>query len=230
MKVCIIPARGNSKRISKKNIKNFCGKPIIEWSISEAIKSKCFDKIIVSTDNQEISKISKNNGAEVPFIRPKEISDDFTGTIPVIQHAIKWINNNYKKVDFACCLYATAPFIEAHYLQLGFKKLITQKASFAISVTSFPSPIQRALKLNVNNNIEMLNPKNFNKRSQDLEEYFHDAGQFYWGGASSWLNAESIFNNKTIPIIIPRYKVQDIDTLEDWSQAERLFKSLNKNT
>ncbi len=230
MKLCIIPARGGSKRIANKNIKNFCGKPIIAWSISAAIKSNIFDKIVVSTDNHEIAEISKRYGAEVPFTRPKSISDDFTGTIPVIQHGIKWINSNYQKVDYVCCIYATAALIEHNYIQLGFKRLIEQKASFAIAVTNFPYPIQRSLKLNKNQNIEMMNPKNFKKRSQDLEDFFHDAGQFYWGKASSWLNTESIFNENSIPIFLPRYKAQDIDTLEDWEQAEILFKSLKKIT
>ncbi len=228
MKLCIIPARGGSKRIVNKNIKSFCGKPIIAWSILAAIRSNIFDKIIVSTDNKEIAEISKKHGAEVPFTRPKSISDDFTGTIPVIQHGIKWINNNYKKVDYVCCLYATAPLVEHHYIQLGYKSLIEQKASFAISVTSFPYPIQRSLKLNKNKNIEMINPEYFNKRSQDFEDFFHDAGQFYWGKASSWLNSESIFSKNSIPIFLPRFKVQDIDTLEDWEHAEIIFKSLKR--
>lgn len=227
MRLCVIPARGGSKRIPRKNMKIFCGKPIIAWSIEAAIKSKCFDKIIVSTDNQEISDISCKYGAEVPFLRPKDLSDDFTGTTPVVKHAIEWINKNGKyKVDFACCIYATAPFIEAHYIKEGYEKLIRKNAQYSISVTSYSFPIQRAIKIIDDEKIIMIYPENFNKRSQDLEETFHDAGQFCWGKSSAWLKEKVSFAEHTVPVIIPRYKVQDIDNKEDWEKAVIMFKSL----
>ncbi len=223
MNICIIPARGGSKRIPRKNIKNFCGKPIISWSIEAALNCKCFSRVIVSTDDDEIAEISKRYGAEVPFKRSESLSDDYTGTLAVIKNAINWLEENNEKVDFICCLYPTAPFIEVNYLEEGFKKLIENNASYSISVTSFSYPIQRAFKLTKNERLKMFFPENMNKRSQDLEKSFHDAGQFYWGKRAAWLKEEGILDQNTVPIYIPRYKVQDIDNEEDWIQAERIF-------
>ncbi len=223
MNICIIPARGGSKRIPRKNIKNFCGKPIISWSIDAALNCKCFSRVIVSTDDDEIAEISKRYGAEVPFKRSESLSDDYTGTLAVIKNAINWLEENNEKVDFICCLYPTAPFIEVNYLEEGFKKLIENNASYSISVTSFSYPIQRAFKLTKNERLKMFFPENMNKRSQDLEKSFHDAGQFYWGKRAAWLKEEGILDQNTVPIYIPRYKVQDIDNEEDWIQAERIF-------
>ncbi len=227
MKLCIIPARGGSKRIPKKNIRLFCGKPIIEWSIKAALESKCFDKVIVSTDDQEIAKICTQKGAEVPFIRPKSLSDDYTATAPVINHAIEFMNKKFGDIEYVCCLYATAPFVESIYIKKGLNKLINHNANFSFSVTSFPFPIQRAIKLNSENMSEMFYPENFNKRSQDLEDAFHDAGQFYWGKTSAWLENKRMFDDNSIPIIIPRYKAQDIDNEEDWIRAELMFRSIH---
>ena len=181
MNICIIPARGGSKRIPRKNIKNFCGQPIISWSIETALNCKFFSRVIVSTDDKEIAKISQRYGAEVPFMRSESLSDDYTGTVPVIKNAINLLEMNNEKVNFVCCLYPTAPFIEVSYLEEGLNKLIENNASYSISMTSFPYPIQRSFKLTKNNRIEMFFPENINKRSQDLEQCFHDAGQFYWG-------------------------------------------------
>ena len=229
MKLCIIPARGGSKRIPKKNIRLFCGKPIIQWSIEAAFESKCFDKVIVSTDSEEIADISKRIGAEVPFIRPKSLSDDYTPTAPVINHAIEFIKNKHVNIEYVCCIYATAPFVEAAYVKDGLKKIIDTKANFSFSVTSFPFPIQRAIKLTKDNKSQMFFPENMNKRSQDLEDAFHDAGQFYWGKSSAWLEGKSMFDDNSIPIIIPRFKVQDIDNEEDWQRAELMFKAIKNN-
>ena len=228
MKLCVIPARGGSKRIPKKNIKMFCGKPIIQWSIEAALESNCFDRVIVSTDSEEISIISKALGAEVPFIRPSNLSDDFTATAPVINHAIQYMSQNFQSVELACCIYATAPFIEANYIQDGLRKIIENEANFSFSVTTFPFPIQRAIKLNKENKSEMFFPENLNKRSQDLEDSYHDAGQFYWGKSSAWLEGKRMFEDNSIPIIIPRHKVQDIDNEEDWIRAEIMFKAIQQ--
>ena len=228
MKLCVIPARGGSKRIPKKNIKIFCGKPIIQWSIEAALESNCFDRVIVSTDSEEISTISKALGAEVPFIRPSNLSDDFTATAPVINHAIQYMSQNFQSVELACCIYATAPFIEANYIQDGLRKIIENEANFSFSVTTFPFPIQRAIKLNKENKSEMFFPENLNKRSQDLEDSYHDAGQFYWGKSSAWLEGKRMFEDNSIPIIIPRHKVQDIDNEEDWIRAEIMFKAIQQ--
>ena len=223
MNICIIPARGGSKRIPRKNIKNFCGQPIISWSIETALNCKFFSRVIVSTDDKEIAKISQRYGAEVPFMRSESLSDDYTGTVPVIKNAINLLEMNNEKVNFVCCLYPTAPFIEVSYLEEGLNKLIENNASYSISMTSFSYPIQRSFKLTKDNRIKMFFPENLNKRSQDLEQCFHDAGQFYWGKRSAWLEEEKILDQKTVPIYIPRYKVQDIDNEEDWIQAERIF-------
>jgi pseudaminic acid cytidylyltransferase len=225
MNIAIIPARGGSKRIPKKNIKDFFGKPIIAYSIEVALKSELFDKVIVSTDDKKIAQIAKEYGAEVPFLRPKEISDDFTGTNDVVKHTINWFLEQNVKIDYACCIYATAPFVQIEYLKQGFDKLIKSTKSFAFSVTSFAFPIQRAIKIN-NDEVTMFYPKNFMTRSQDLEEAYHDAGQFYWGTSQAFLEDEIMFSEKSIPIILPRHLVQDIDTLEDWQRAELMFKAL----
>ena len=174
--------------------------------------------------------MSKKNGAEIPFIRPKELSDDFTGTIPVVKHAINWLNKNFANVENVCCIYATAPFVEKKYLLEGFEELKKKDVAYTFSVTSFPFPIQRAIRITENNRTEMIYPENFNKRSQDFEEIYHDAGQFYWGKSSAWLEDKVFFANHSIPIKIPRYKVQDIDNEEDWIRAENLFNLIkNKN-
>jgi len=229
MNIAIIPARGGSKRIPRKNIKDFCGMPMIAWSIQAAIESKCFDKIIVSTDDGEIAKVARSYGADTPFVRPPELSHDHAGTTPVIAHAIDWINNSERKVDSACCIYATAPFVLATDLQHGLNLLKKSNADFAISVTSFPFPIQRAIRITPENRIQMFQSNNFNKRSQDLENAWHDAGQFCWGKAESWIELKPVFNSNSVPIILPRYRVQDIDTPEDWQRAEYLQKILKMN-
>lgn len=228
MKVAIIPARGGSKRIPRKNIKEFFGKPMIAWTIDAALKSNCFDRVIVSTDDQEIANIAKDCGAEVPFIRPAELSDDHAGTIPVIKQAIQWLNKYSQPPSLVCCLYATAPFIRPSDIIKGLEQLEQSKASYAFAITSYAFPIQRAIKITDTENIEMFIPEHFQTRSQDLEEAYHDAGQFYWGTATAWLSEEVIFGPNSTPVILPRYRVQDIDTPEDWDRAEWLFKAMQK--
>ena len=226
MKLAIIPARGGSKRIPRKNIKPFCGKPMIAWSIEAALESGCFDRIIVSTDDEEIAEVARQYGAEVPFLRPLELSDDHTGTIPVIRHAIETINSQGRAVEQACCLYATAPFIQAEDLRRGLEILQGSGGDYAFSVTSYAFPIQRAIRLTPEGRVEMFNPEHFNTRSQDLEEAYHDAGQFYWGRADAWLQGKMIFSPASLPVMLPRHRVQDIDTPEDWVRAEWLFKAM----
>lgn len=226
MNVAIIPARGGSKRIPRKNIKEFCGKPMIAWSIEAARKSGVFDRIIVSTDDDEIADVARQYGAEVPFMRPAELSNDFAGTIPVIRHATDWLINKGCKVDFVCCIYATAPFIRAEDIAQGLRKLNEKNGDYAFTVTSFPYPVQRALKVNEQQRISMFSPEMFNVRSQDLEEAWHDAGQFYWGTSLAWLNEKPIFSADSYSIELPRELVQDIDTPEDWRVAEWLFKAM----
>lgn len=223
--VALIPARGGSKRIPHKNIKLFCGKPMIAWSIEAALQSQCFDRVIVSTDDQHIAQIAQKWGAEVPFTRPSALADDYTGTMPVVAHAIEWLKVQGFTPDFVCCLYATAPFVTPADLIFGYHQLADSHADYAFSVTSYPFPIQRAIRVTNQNRVEMFQPENFSLRSQDLEEAYHDAGQFYWGRADAWLNETPIFSERAIPLKLPRHRVQDIDTLEDWVRAEWLFKA-----
>jgi N-acylneuraminate cytidylyltransferase len=225
MKLCIIPARGGSKRIPRKNIRLFAGKPIIAYSIETALNSNLFDQVIVSTDDEEIAAVARKYGAETPFIRPAELSDDHTGTNDVIRHAISWYQQQNVDCDFVCCIYATAPFLGPEYLKQGLDRLIASKRSFAFSVTSYAFPIQRALRVVASEYLEAIWPENNTVRSQDLEEAFHDAGQFYWGRSSAFLNNEILYSPVSVPVVLPRHLVQDIDTLEDWQRAELMYKA-----
>ncbi len=225
--VAVIPARGGSKRIPRKNIKNFHGKPLIAYSIEVALNSKLFNKVVVSTDDEEIASIAKSYGADVPFIRPKELSDDFTGTEDVVNHTLAYLKDKGEIFDYACTIYATAPLLQEKYLIEGFEKLKNSTAVHAFSVTSMPFPIQRTFKIDENERCEMFTPEYYMTRSQDLEEAYQDAGQFYW----TKLNEESseiIFGKDSIPIVLPRHLVQDIDTLEDWTRAELMYKILEE--
>ena len=226
MKIAIIPARGGSKRIPRKNIKNFNGKPIIAYSIDTAKKAGCFDKIIVSTDDQEIADIAIEYGAEVPFFRPDAISDDFATTLDVMQHAINWCSQQQWDAEFICCIYATAPFLLPEYINQGLTLVTTGDVEYAFSATMFPFAIQRAITLNKDGFVNMLYPEHLNTRSQDLEKTYHDAGQFYWGKASAFLSGKAIFAAHSKAVLLPRKRVQDIDTPEDWELAESLFKVL----
>jgi len=226
MRLAVIPARGGSKRIPRKNIKLFAGKPMIAWSIEAALASGCFDHIIVSTDDAEIADVARAHGAEVPFMRPSELSDDHTGTIPVITHAVGWQNLHGQAATEVCCLYATAPFVQATDLQRGLQVLQSTGADYAFSVTSYVFPIQRAIRITADQRVDMFQPEHFNTRSQDLPEAWHDAGQFYWGQAQAWLAATPLFSHGSAPVPLPRHRVQDIDTPEDWERAEWLFKAM----
>ena len=229
MKLAVIPARGGSKRIPRKNIKKFCGRPMIAWPIEAARESECFDRIIVSTDDAEIAEISCHWGAEAPFVRPEALSDDHTGTIPVVAHAIGWyLKHTAEKPEEVCCVYATAPFVRPEDLRQGHEALLHRGCDYAFSVTSFPFPIQRAVRINKDGRVEMFHPEHFNTRSQDLEGAYHDAGQFYWGRAEAWLEGRPIFNSDAIPVLLPRHRVQDIDTIEDWRRAELMFTTLRQ--
>lgn len=226
MRVAIIPARGGSKRIPRKNIKTFAGKPIIAYSIEAAQQSGLFDRIIVTTDDEEIADVARSFGADVPFMRPRELSDDHTATIPVIAHAIQTLQTNGDVIETACCIYATAPFVRFEDITSAYNALITQQKNYAFPVTTFPFPIQRGVKRDENGNIEMFYPEHFASRSQDLEEAYHDVGQFYWGTKDAWLEGKPIFSDAATTIVLPRHLVQDIDTPEDWIRAELMYKVL----
>jgi pseudaminic acid cytidylyltransferase len=226
MKLAVIPARGGSKRIPRKNIRPFHGQPIIGWSIAAARDSGCFDRIIVSTDDAEIAEVARALGAKVPFVRPPELSDDHAGTIPVIAHAIEWHRRAGFQPSSVCCIYATAPFVGAEDLRQGLLTLEGTQADYVFSATSYAFPIQRAIRLKEGNAVEMFDPANFVKRSQDLEHAYHDAGQFYWGRADAWATGVPVFSHRARALVLPRWRVSDIDTAEDWECAELLFDSV----
>jgi len=225
--ICIIPARGGSKRIPRKNIKLFNGKPIVAWSIEAALKSGCFDRVVVSTDDQEIAEISKSFGAEVPFYRDASLADDYSTTHDVVINAITQLSSEGCHIKNACCLYATAPFVRPQDIDEGLVKLeeLRGEGSYVFPVGRFRYPIQRALFLDSENGrCKMCKPELFTSRSQDLEERYHDAGQFYWAMASTWQRSRDLLHNGS-PIIIPSWRVQDIDTIEDWDRAELMHKA-----
>lgn len=225
MKIAVIPARGGSKRVPRKNIKSFCGRPLISYSISTAVESGLFDRIIVSTDDHDIASIAQEYGAEVPFFRPDNLANDHASTWAVVKHALQALQEQCCAVELACCIYATAPFLQALYLEQGLT-LLTENTdkSFAFSVTSFPFPIMRAISID-NGVIRPTFPEHIGKRSQDLPECYHDAGQFYWGRPTAFINNTSPFSERGIAVTLPRHLVQDIDTPEDWERAELMYKA-----
>ena len=226
MALCVIPARGGSKRIPNKNARPFHGKPMICWSIEAALKSECFEQIIVSTDSDEIASIASSAGASVPFRRPAELSDDYAPTIAVVNHAVEMVVQGVETHSEmpVCCLYATAPFVVSADIQAGLEKLSGH--DFVIPVTTYAHPIQRAVKVSDSGFLEMFDAEAYAVRSQDLEEAWHDCGQFYWGTVKAWARGESPYSARSAALPIPRWRVQDIDTEEDWLRAERLFSAL----
>lgn len=226
MNIVIIPARGGSKRIPRKNLRSFCGKPMIVRSIEAAKESGLFDKILVSTDDEEIAELANRSGAWVPFIRPEELADDYATTREVINHALTWLRSNDHKIEFCCCLYATAPFVKPEYLIEAYEQLLDSDSSFCFSATTFSFPIQRAFYFDDTGSIEMFDESKLRVRSQDLVEAYHDAGQFYWGKPEAFLNDLAMFSSHSSAYILPRYRVQDIDTEEDWKTAELVFRAL----
>lgn len=222
MKIAVIPARGGSKRIPRKNIKNFCGKPMIAWSIEAAKASGVFDRIIVSTDDAEIAEVARRWGAGVPFTRPEALSNDFAGTTEVIAHATQWALDQGLELDAVCCIYATAPFIQVDDIKRGDAALESGNWAFAFAATEYPSSIYRSFRQIEGGGLEMLFPEYRLTRSQDLPVVLHDAAQFYWGRPSAWLEGENAFGSRSVPVIIPHWRVQDIDSPDDWDRAEIL--------
>ena len=223
-RVAIIPARGGSKRIPRKNIKPFFGQPMIGYSIKAALESGLFDSVVVSTDDEEIADVARTFGADIPFMRPADLANDHAGTGAVVIHALEWFRKSGIDYDVACCIYATAPLLNPERLKEGWEKL--QGKRFAFSVTSYAFPIQRALKQTADGSVDMFWPENLTKRSQDLEPAYHDAAQFYWGWTDAWLNGETAFSPISAPVILPRTQVVDIDTPEDWEVAEVTYRVL----
>ncbi|WP_246019587.1 pseudaminic acid cytidylyltransferase [Corallincola spongiicola] len=225
--IAVIPARGGSKRIPRKNIKPFCGKPLIAYSIEAAIASKLFAKIVVSTDDQEIASVAKQYGADVPFIRPATLSDDYAATLPVVAHALEQEMTQTKEITHCCCIYATAPLIQVNHLKAVQQLLVDRQADYAFPVTEFDFPILRAVSMNEDNILTPSFEQHINARSQDLPDYYHDCGQFYWGKVSSFLNHTPIISKAALGYPIPRRFVQDIDTPDDWLEAELKYHALN---
>jgi pseudaminic acid cytidylyltransferase len=226
MKVAIIPARGGSKRIPGKNIKPFAGRPIIAWSIEAARNCGLFDRIIVSTDSAEIGAAARQCGAETPFVRPAALADDFTTTAAVVEHAVGWLREHDEAVNSVCCIYATAPFIRPEDLRSGYELLVNRGVSSVFPVTSYPSSIFRALKIEADGHLAMMWPEHELTRSNDLPEAYHDAGQFYWLDAAAFLRSGRIYGHDALPVILPRCLVQDIDTPEDWHLAELMYEAM----
>lgn len=224
--VAIITARGGSKRIPGKNIRDFCGQPIIKYSIEAALCSDLFNEVMVSTDDMEIAEISKNFGAKIPFMRSKKTSDDYATTADVIEEVLLEYQKLGQNFDYACCIYPTTPFITSKKLKNAFDNLINTDADSLIPVVKFGYPIQRALKIE-NNKVKLLFPENINKRSQDLEQTYHDCGQFYFLKTETFLKDKSLFTENTAFLEIPESEVQDIDIEEDWKIAELKFVKLN---
>jgi pseudaminic acid cytidylyltransferase len=223
MIVAVIPARGGSKRIPRKNIRLFAGKPIIAYPIAAARDCGLFDHIIVTTDDEEIASVARDCGAETPFLRPAELADDHTGTNDVTAHVLKWLAARGKEAIVACCIYPTAALVTGCDLHQGYDLLIKSGKSFVFSVSRFSFPIQRAVRIAPDSGVAPFFPQWTDCRSQDLEEAYHDAGAFYWGRADAFRNGLPLFAAHSAALVLPRHRVQDIDTVEDWEHAERLY-------
>lgn len=225
MNLAIIPARGGSKRIPRKNIRPFAGKPMIRYAIDAALASGLFGHVVVSTDDPEIADIARAGGAEVPFLRPASLSDDHTPTVPVIAHAIEACAALGWSADQVCCLYPCGPLLEPADILAAYELLVRAGADYAFPVVPFPSAIQRALRREPDGTTRPFFAEYVDTRTQDLEPAFHDAGQFYWGRTEAWLAGRSIHGHGAT-IVLPEWRVVDIDTPEDWDRAEALFRAL----
>ena len=226
MKIAVIPARGGSKRIPRKNIKTFCGRPMIAWAISKARDSGLFDKIIVSTDDAEIAELARNWGAETPFVRPVDLADDLTPTVPVVAHAVKSCLDTGWEADYVCCIYPCVPFLQAEDLAIALDLAQKKNADFVYPVTEYAHPIQRAMRQLAGGKMQFLNPTYELTRTQDLEKTYHDAGQFYWGKTSAWLEHKKMHTDG-LGFSIPNWRVVDIDSADDWRRAELIFNAIN---
>lgn len=226
MNLAVIPARGGSKRIPRKNIKLFSGRPIIAYSIEAARLCGLFDRIVVSTDDEEIAAVARAEGAETPFVRPSTLADDHTGTVPVVAHAIGAVAAPDFAPRYVCCIYPTAPLLQPASLREAYQGLIGTGKSFSFGVASYGHPIQRALRVALDGSVSMFEPAHATTRSQDLEPAYHDAGQFCWGRTEAFLAGTSPMTGSSVAAVLPRHRVVDIDTLEDWALAEALYRAL----
>jgi N-acylneuraminate cytidylyltransferase len=224
--LAVIPARAGSKRIPRKNVREFCGKPMLAHSLQAALGSGVFSEVIVSTDDMLTADVAREHGAKVPFLRPKELSDEHTHIACVLRHALSWYEAMEQFYEFACVVYATAPLLHPRYLQDGHRLLREGDANGAVSVTSFSFPPQRALKRTEDGKLSFVWPEYVYTRSQDLDDACHDAGQFFFVRVRPFLENGDLWALSPLGIDIPRHRVQDIDTEEDWARAELLYRIL----
>lgn len=227
MRVAIIPARGGSKRIPGKNLKSFCGKPMIAWAIGYALESNIFEKVIVSTDDERIAEAARAAGAETPFVRPAELADDLTPTMPVIAHAVEACQSMGLDIEYACCIYPCVPFLQISDLVDAFALMQQRDAPFAYPVTDYAHPIQRAMRRLSTGHMQLFQPEHELTRTQDLERSYHDTGQFYWGKVSAW-KAHMKMHTDGVGMLVPNWRVVDIDNTDDWKRAELLFEVLKR--
>jgi pseudaminic acid cytidylyltransferase len=223
VQIAVIPARGGSKRIPRKNLREFAGLPVIAHSIRRAHESGLFDRVMVSTDDEAIAEVARQYGAEVPFLRPPELSDDHTATTAVVAHAIGWMETQQGYPQSVCCLYACAPLMQVEDLARGFALFASGRWDYVFAATSYPHPIQRAFHQHADGQLEMFWPEHVGTRSQDLPAALHDAGQFYWGRPAAWLRGTPVIGPSSTAVILPSWRVQDIDTPDDWVRAEHIM-------
>ncbi len=229
--VAIIPARGGSKRVPRKNVRPFCGKPIIAYSIEAARQTGLFDEVIVSTDDEEIADVAGQHGAAVPFLRPAEIADDFTGVMDVVAHALRVLEKEDKRPAEVCMIYATAPLMRVRDIVAGYEVFQAGDKDFVFSATAFGSPVFRAFGVQPDGTAKMFWPENYQENSQDLPAAYHDAAQFCWGRRAAVMEKDAVvFSERSVPLLIPRHQVVDIDTPEDWRLAELLYQALQAQT
>ncbi len=226
-RLCIIPARGGSKRIPRKNIKPFMGKPIIAYSIEAALNSGIFEEVMVSTDDVEIAEVARQYGASVPFLRSAETSNDYATTVDVLLEVVNKYKEQGKSFDVICCLYSTAPFVTSERLKEAASQ-ISDIVDACFTIVQYSYPIQRSLRINESEHVEMKFPEHLKSRTQDLEKVYHDAGQFYFVKTNSLIAERTVWCKKTAPLILSELEVQDLDTLTDWQLAEMKYQLLKK--
>lgn len=224
MNIAVIPARGGSKRVPRKNIKEFCGRPMIAWTISVARDSQLFEKVIVSTDDPEIAAVAREYGAETPFVRPSELANDYAGTVPVIAHAVKEMNDRQCYPEYVCCIYPCAPFLRTSDLVEALSAIMSSGTDFVYPVVEYPHPTFRAMRRTLKGKMQFVFPECEMMRTQDIEKTYHDAGQFYWGKVDAWLEMKRMHTDG-IGMVVPSWRFVDIDTEDDWRRAELFFKS-----
>lgn len=225
--LCIIPARGGSKRIPRKNIKLFLGKPIMAYSIKAALKSGVFDEVMVSTDDEEFAEVAIKYGASVPFLRSEATSNDYATTVDVLLEVVNLYKQQGKEFDNVCCLYSTAPFVTPERLKEAFN-MLSDNIDGCFTIVEYSYPIQRSLRINELGIVEMKYPEHLKSRTQDLEKTYHDAGQFYFMKTAVMEREKTVWCKRTAPLVLSELEVQDLDTITDWQIAELKYEFINK--